>query len=120
MKIAGFALAGALALSIMASPAIASDGTSDTNQPTYQAPTPPPGGMMGRGPGQMMMENQKMMQEGLTMLRDTMQIVKDLNTAPTADQKAKLDSMIKRMDEMIKRHEEMIKQMPQRPGMPPR
>lgn len=54
-------------------------------------------------------ERHQMMQDVMGMMKETMMILKDLNHTPTAEQKGKLDEMIKRMDGFMKKHEEMMK-----------
>ncbi len=107
MKKAGLIAAAVLAATLASAPLLAQDGMN---------PMPMDHSTMG-GPaepgkyGEMMMKRQKTTEEMMGMMKETMTILRDLKHTPTAEQKEKLNDMIKRMDGMMKEHEETMKKM---------
>ncbi|MEK6689751.1 MAG: hypothetical protein AABY78_00440 [Nitrospirota bacterium] len=88
-------VAGLLALSLIAFPAIAAEKKAASGG--Y--------GMMDTH----MMEHQKMMQDMMGMMKEVMGILKDMTHQPSAEQKKKLEDMMKRVDDLMKKHDEMMK-----------
>lgn len=88
-------VAGLLALSLIAFPAIAAEKKAASGG--Y--------GMMDT----QIMEQQKIMQDMMGMMKEVMGILKDLNHFPSAEQKKKLEEMMKKADDIVKKHDQIIK-----------
>ena len=94
MKLTGFLLSALLAVTLMASTAMAEKKDGMMGQD----------GMMGS----MMAEHQQMGQDMMGMLKETMSILKDMNHQPGAAQKQRLDEMMGRLDAMMEQHKSMM------------
>ena len=94
MKLTGFLLSALLAVTLMASTAMAEKKGGMMQQD----------GMMGS----MMAEHPQMGQDMMEMLKETMSILKGMNHQPSAAQKQRLDEMMGRLDAMIEQNKSMM------------